>query len=100
MKAHISGVVARIEVNKPYELPSGKRGVTNSIYLRSSDDDIGSAQRVRVERAQGDQFLVGEEVILPVNVFANLDEIRNEARLSVTLEKDYTHTPAKAPAHV
>jgi hypothetical protein len=87
MKALISGEVVELDRNE-WNM-NGKSGVAFGLYVRTASAR-DSAQRVRVSAEQFGSYAVGDEVGLPVDIFANLND-SGQAKLRVTLEEDFVY---------
>jgi hypothetical protein len=95
MKAIINGEV--VDTDRNDWNMNGKSGTAYAIFIRSGGAR-DSAQRVRVSAEQYGAFSIGDDVELPVGIFANVNDY-GTAKLSVTLDPEFTYIRSSANGH-
>lgn len=103
MRAGISGTV--VEKREHAWEFSGRSGISYQLYIRAEgQSEAQAAQLVKCTPGQFAEFAEGDQVDVPVDVFANSVERQGAivgAKLTVSLPGDYIHTKSsKAPRPV
>lgn len=88
---YVVGTVVECE-RKPYSF-NGNNGVSFFLYVRTGSLRDG-AQKIKVKPEQFGAFAEGQNVTLPVQVYARTSDFGGPARLEYVVRADYLPTQA------
>jgi hypothetical protein len=84
----LSGTIVETEA-KPWDF-NGRQGTAHSIFVRAGSARDG-AKKVKVGPEQFESFSEGEDVELPVAVYARTSDYGGPARIEYVLDAEYQH---------